>query len=47
LCVGVALDVLEETASGEDDEGFKWTTPVQGLIANIPSQLLGHRPQSK
>jgi C-terminal processing protease CtpA/Prc len=47
LCVGVALDVLEETASAEDDEGFKWTTPVQGLIANIPSQLLGHRPQSK
>ena len=47
LCVGLALDALEEARSAEDDEGFTWTTPVHGLLANIPSQLLGHRPQSK
>jgi hypothetical protein len=46
LCVGVALDALEEATSSNEDDSIR-AIPGAGLFANIPTQLLGNRPMSK
>jgi C-terminal processing protease CtpA/Prc len=48
LCVGVALDALDEATQSQDDERNQApTTPRAGPFASIPSQLLGNLPTSK
>jgi hypothetical protein len=46
LCVGVALDALEEANDASQEESPR-RSPSWGLMASIPSQLLGHRDKTK